>query len=69
MARIYIKTNKKIKLYQSITFAYKWIFENIKINICAICSDENGKQITAYRYKWEYYEIIVYNEELRDINS
>ena len=33
-----------------------------------MCDDENGRNVTAYEYKWEYYdEIIVDNEEWRDI--
>ena len=73
--RIDIKTNKKVELYPSITIASKWIFdtikksnvENIRVSICTVCRDENGKRITAYGYKWEYDEIIVDNEEWRDI--
>ena len=73
--RIDIKTNKKIELYPSITIASKCIFDtikksnvkNIKDSICKVCRDENGKNVTAYGYKWEYDEIIVDNEEWRDI--
>jgi hypothetical protein len=74
--RIDIKTNKKIELYPSTKIASKCIFdtikksnvENIRVSICGVCRDKNGKNITAYGYKWEYDEIIVDNEEWRDIN-
>ena len=56
--RIDIKTNKKIELYPSITIASKWIFDtikksnvkNIRVLICNVCRDENGRYITAYGY-------------------